>query len=157
VSTEGRLSLRVIVLLIALSAPLALAIETLFRVHVLGRIIGPALDEVRSHFSPTTTRVAWVMVGVTVVAGLLGLVATRAALRKLAREPDTAQRMRRLIDRTLLLTSIPQVPAVFATFCFTAGAELLPVLVSMVISTGFVLVQGFGGERVLEQASEPPH
>lgn len=141
-------SLRVIVLLIALSAPLALGIETLFRVHVLARILGPALDEVRTFFSPTTTRVAWLLVGATVVAGFVGIAVTRAVVRKLLHEPDPVQRARRLTDRTILLTSIPQVPAVLATLCFTAGAQLLPVLLAMLVSTAFVLVQGFVGERI---------
>lgn len=142
-------SLRVVVLLIAISAPLALAIETLFRVQVLGRILGPALDEVRTYFSPQTTAMAYLMVGATVVAGVVGIVATRAAVRRIASEPDPARRARLLRDRTLLLTSIPQIPAIVATLCFTAGAELAPVLVAMAISTVFVLVQGFAGERTL--------
>lgn len=147
-------SLRVVVLLIAASAPLALGIETLFRVQVLARILGPSLDEVRTFFSPHTTRAAWLMVGATVLAGFVGMAVTRAALRKVAREPDAARREGLLRDRTLLLTSIPQVPAILATLCFTAGASLVPVVVAMLISTAFVLVQGFAGERMLARMRE---
>ncbi len=147
--------LRLIVLVIALSAPLALGVETLLRKQVLGRILGPDLDEVRGFFSPQTTRAAWVMVGATLVAGLVGVLVTRVAIRRLAREPDPAARARMLRDRLLLLTSIPQIPAIAATLCFMAGSRLLPVLIAMAISTLFVLVQGFAGERELQKLSDP--
>lgn len=145
--TEPRpLDLRLIVVFIALSAPLALGIETLMRTQVIARILGPSLDEVRGFFSPGLTQLAWAMVAATVVAGLLGVVITRIAVRQIA-EPDPTIRARKLRDRLLLLTSIPQIPAIVATLCFTAGARILPVLIAMAVSTVFVLIQGFTGER----------
>lgn len=146
--TETRpLDLRLIVVFIALSAPLALGIETLMRTQVIARILGPSLDEVRGFFSPGLTQLAWAMVAATVVAGLLGVVITRIAVRRIAAEPDPTIRARKLRDRLLLLTSIPQIPAIVATLCFTAGARILPVLIAMAVSTVFVLIQGFTGER----------
>jgi hypothetical protein len=160
VSTEGLdeadgsrpLDLRLVVLFIATSAPLALGIETLMRTQVIARILGPSLDEVRGFFSPQLTRLAWMMVAATVVAGGLGIMVTQLAVRRIASEPDPAIRARKLRDRVLLLTSIPQIPAIFATLCFTAGARLLPVMIAMAVSTAFVLLQGFTGRRTLARA-----
>ncbi|MFV8751365.1 hypothetical protein ACNOYE_12540 [Nannocystaceae bacterium ST9] len=146
------IDLRLVVLIIALSAPLALGVETLLRTQVLARILGPELDELREFFSPQTTKVAWLMVGVTGLAGVIGMIVTRLALRPLAREPDPAVRAGKLRDRLLLLTSIPQVPAIVATLCFMAGSRLLPVMVAMAVSTAFVLIQGFSGERMVGRA-----
>lgn len=153
-STEsGRvLDLRLVVLFIAISAPLALGIETLMRTQVIARILGPSLDEVRGFFSPELTRLAWAMVVATVVAGGLGILITQMAARRIATEPDPKIRARKLRDRLLLLTSIPQIPAIFATLCFTAGARLFPVIVAMAVSTAFVLIQGFVGQRTLARA-----
>jgi divalent metal cation (Fe/Co/Zn/Cd) transporter len=155
VSTEQRpLDLRLVVLVIAISAPLALGVETLMRTQVLAPMLGPSFDEVREFFSPQLTRVAWAMVAVTFAAGILGIVITQLAVRKLARLPDPALRARKLRDRLLLLTSIPQVPAILATLCFTCGARLFPVLVAMVVSTLFVLIQGFVGNWTLERDAQ---
>jgi ABC-type sugar transport system permease subunit len=150
-SAGSQLSLRVVVLLIAVSVPIALAIETGFRQLVLLPMIGPELHELREFYWPALTdelrraaltRTAWVLVGVTVLAGALGVALLRRAAR---RERDLAE----LRDRLLLLTSIPQVPAILATLCFAFGSSLLPVLISMAISTAFVLAQGLVGERLL--------
>jgi hypothetical protein len=150
VSTEPRpLDLRWVVVFIAISAPLALGIETLMRTQVIARILGPSLDEVRGFFSPGLTELAWAMVAATFAAGLLGVVLTRIVVRRIVDEPDPIIRARKLRDRLLLLTSIPQIPAIFATLCFTAGARILPVLVAMAVSTAFVLIQGFAGERMV--------
>jgi hypothetical protein len=157
VSTERKpLDLRVVVVFIAISAPLALGIETLMRTQVIARILGPSLDEVRGFFSPGLTQLAWAMAAATVVAGLLGVVITRIVARRIATEPDPKVRARKLRDRLLLLTSIPQIPAIFATLCFTAGARILPVLVAMAVSTLFVLIQGFAGERMVGLLQPPP-
>lgn len=150
-STPSQPSLRVIVLLIALSAPLALGLETLIRKFVLMPMVGPELAEIREFYWPALTdelrraamtQAAWVLVGVTLVAGVVGVVLLRRAGR---RELGVGK----LRDRLFLLTSIPQVPAILATLCFAFGSALLPVLIGMAISTAFVLAQGFVGERML--------
>ena len=144
-------SLRAVVVLIAVSAPLALGLETLLRKLVFLPLVGPELREIREFYWPELTdelreamltRAAWVLVGVTVLAGIVGVV----ALRRAARRQRTASAIR---DRVFLLTSIPQVPAILATLCFAFGSQLSPVLVSMAISTAFVLAQGIVGERML--------
>lgn len=150
-SAPSQLSLRVVVLLIAVSAPLALGIETAFRQLVLVPMIGAELRELREFYWPALTdelrraaltQTAWVLVGATVLAGALGVALLRRAAR---RQQDLAE----LRDQLLLLTSIPQVPAILATLCFVFGSSLLPVLISIAISTAFVLAQGLVGERML--------
>ncbi|HLT41041.1 MAG TPA: hypothetical protein VK034_32410 [Enhygromyxa sp.] len=149
-SAPSQPSLRVVVLLIAVSAPLALGLETLIREQLLIPMIGAELEEVREFYWPeltdelrraTLTRIAWLLVGVTVAAGALGV----ALLRRAGRELGPAK----IRDRLLLLTSIPQVPAILATLCFAFGSTLLPVLIGIAISTAFVLAQGLVGERML--------
>lgn len=159
-SAARPLDLRLVVVFIAISAPIALGIETLMRTQVVARILGPSLDEVRGFFSPELTRLAWAMVAATVGAGVLGVLLMQLVARRIATEPDPAIRASKLRDRLLLLTSIPQIPAIFATLCFTAGAGILPVLVAMGVSTAFVLIQGFAGAgwvarqaRALEERS----
>ncbi|MCA9697140.1 MAG: hypothetical protein KC431_06425 [Myxococcales bacterium] len=156
-SAGYQISLRVVVLVIAISAPLALGIETLLRTQVLVPIIGPDLDEVRAFFSPQTTMAAWAMVGVCVLAGLLGLALLRRAIRRDQANAEGTQedRTRKLKDRLLLLTSVPQVPAILATLCFMAGSELTPVLISMAVSTAFVIAMGFLGEASLRPDQAP--
>ncbi|MFO7564137.1 MAG: hypothetical protein R6X02_15940 [Enhygromyxa sp.] len=151
-SAPSQLSLRVVVLLIAASAPLALGIEVALRELVLVPMIGAELRELREFFWPaltdelrraTLTQTAWALVGATMLAGGLGVALLRRAARR-ERERDE------LRDQLLLLTSIPQVPAVLAILCFAFGSSLPPVLLSMSISTGFVLAQGWVGERLLQ-------
>jgi hypothetical protein len=150
-------SLRVIVLLIAVSAPLALGFETALRKLVFVPLMGAELAEIREFYWPEltdqvreamVTQWAWRLVGVTVLAGVLGVL----LLRRATRRPLDAGAIR---DRMLLLTSIPQVPAILATLCFTFGSQLLPVLVSMGISTAFVLAQGILGDRALAGIGQP--
>lgn len=149
-------SLRTVVLLIAVSAPLALGLETLLRKLVLVPLMGAQLQELREFYWPALTdelreaaltNAAWVLVGVTVLAGVLGVV----LLRRTGRRQREAAKVR---DSVFLLTSIPQVPAILATLCFAFGARLLPVLVCMVISTAFVLAQGVVGERMLGRRAD---
>lgn len=156
------MSLRVAVIVIATSAPLALAFETLFRVHVLGRVFGSDLAMVREFLSPPLTHAAWVLVFVTVAAGILGVAIMPAALKKAdaaahkAGETGDNARRKRALERLYLLTSIPQVPAILATFCFTFGSHLLPVIVAMALSTIFVLVQGLVTSRLLHRVGSAP-
>ena len=141
--------LRLVVLLIAASAPLALGLETLLRRHLLAPIVGPAeLAMVRTFLSPTLTAAAWALAPVTVAAGAVGLFALRRTVVRGGSE-------RVLRDRLLLLTSIPQVPAILATLTFMLGARLAPVLVVMALSTVCVLTMGFVGEAQVRRSSIP--
>jgi hypothetical protein len=151
-------SLRTAILLIAFSAPVALAFETLFRTQILARIVGPDLNQVRDFFSPPLTSLAWALAGVTVIAGIAGVALVPIAIRRIEAaaakaglEQDREALERRALGPLYLLTSIPQVPAILATFCFTAGSLLTPVVVAMAVSTVAVLAQGHVAARALKR------
>jgi hypothetical protein len=155
-SKTSQLGLRVIVVLIAVSVPLFLAIETALRVWVVGPLYGPVLAELRAFYWPawtptrmiaTATDAAWILVGVAAVAGIVGVITLRRVVARGAAKGLTTKKIR---DTLLLLTSIPQVPGLLATLCLIPGARWLPVLVCVAVSTSFVVAQGFIGERALE-------
>jgi|GEM_PF-1117494 len=161
-------SLRRLVPLIALTVPLALALETALRKLVVVPLVGAELEELREFYWPQWTapareaalsELAWVLVGATVLAGLLGLVLARRAAGSHAAgsgAPASQSVRNKLRDQLLLLASIPQVPAILATLCFSCGARLLPVLISVAVSTAFVLGQGFLGQRLLDGVEPDP-
>jgi hypothetical protein len=147
--------LRAIVLLIAVSVPIWLGLETLIRNYVLRPLYGPLFAELRGHYWPEltpelmadrSTRFAWLLLGVTMLAGIVGVLVLRHVV---ARGGKTATPERKLRDSLLLLTSIPQVPGLLASLCPLAGAAWAPVLICVAVSTAFVVVQGFVGERLL--------
>jgi hypothetical protein len=147
--------LRAIVLLIAVSVPIWLGLETLIRNYVLRPLYGPLLAELRGHYWPEltpelmadrSTRFAWLLLGVTMLAGIVGVAVLRHVV---ARGGESATPERKLRDSLLLLTSIPQVPGLLASLCPLAGAAWTPVLICVAVSTAFVVVQGFVGERLL--------
>ncbi len=79
-SQPSQLPLRAVVLLVAVSAPLALGFETAIRKLVFVPMMGPQLEELREFYWPqwtpeareaALTRAAWVHVGVCVLAGVL--------------------------------------------------------------------------------------
>ncbi len=147
--------LRGIVLLIAISVPIWLGLETLLRTYVLGPLYGPLIAEVRAVYFPEltpeimaerSTRIAWVLLGVTVLAGIVGVALLRPVV---ARGGQSASPESKVRDTLLLMTSIPQVPGLLSTLCLLGGAAWTPVLVCVGVSTAFVVVQGFVGERLL--------
>lgn len=147
--------LRGIVLLIAVSVPIWLGLETLLRIYVLQPLYGPLLAEVRAVYFPEltpaimaarSTMIAWVLLGVTVVAGIVGVALLRPVV---ARGGQSATPEAKVRDTLILLTSIPQVPGLLATLCLLGGAAWTPVLACVGVSTVFVVVQGFVGERLL--------
>jgi hypothetical protein len=139
-----------LVLLVAASAPLALAFEAGVR-QLLGL---PELDEVRHLLRPTATGAAWALAGLCVVAAALGLGAQRRWCEGRMRVAAAAGEdpARAVMDRTFLAMSIPQVPAVLSTVAFMTGSELAPVLAAMAISTVGVLAQGLQWEALLARA-----
>jgi hypothetical protein len=147
--------LRAIVLLIAVSVPIWLGLETLLRIYVLRPLYGPLLTELRGIYWPEltpelmadrSTRLAWLLLGVTVLAGIIGVLLLRPVA---TRGGQSATPERKLRDTLLLLTSIPQVPGLLVTLCPLAGSDWTPVLICVAVSTAFVVVQGFVGERLL--------
>ncbi len=143
----------VIALLVIVSAPVALGIETAVRLAVAPPIFG----RMREFLRPTLTVIAWIFVGVTAVAAVVGAwLASRQLPRALAeheRRPPRANappipwisrcpvRARVVLDRVMMLCAIPQVPAIAATVLFMFGSELLPVLVAMAVSSAGVAGQ----------------
>lgn len=139
-----------VVVLVAASAPAALALESLLR----RLILPPEFDDVREFFGPPATDAAWLFAGLCVLAALGGVLAQRRwchdrmqRARDKGEDPAAAA-----MDRTLLAMSIPQVPAILSTVAFMSGAELTPVLASMGISTAGVLAQGVQWEALLAAA-----
>jgi hypothetical protein len=151
--------LRVVVLLIAISVPIFLGVETLLRVYVLGPLYGPVLAELRAVYWPDVsaemiatraTNWAWILIGVTAVAGIVAIVLLRIVVHRAASATGERPTPAKIRDTLLLMTSIPQVPGLASTLCFAAGADLSPVLICVGVSTSFVVVQGFVGERAIE-------
>lgn len=139
--SDSRSTKRWIILFTAIAVPAALGVETLLRLFVL-----PAeFEEVRVFLAPTMTTVAWVMVGLTslgVAAGLLlqrWLVRRAVAKAQGAGEPDTTGPAG--MGAFLLAASVPQAPAILAALSFLVGAELVPVLVAVMLSTAGVCYQ----------------
>jgi hypothetical protein len=134
--------------IVAISTPLALAIETGVRMLVFP----PELDEVRAWLQPTITPWVWWMVPLVALATVVGFyVQSRLIARSLRRLPperrDEAAFASARFDALMLSTSAPQLPALLATMGLTMGAELLPVAVTMASGTLGVIVQGVWGMR----------
>ncbi|PRP91822.1 hypothetical protein ENSA5_52600 [Enhygromyxa salina] len=161
-SAPSQPGLRVIVVLIAISVPMLLGIETLLRIHVIGPLYGPILTELRGYYWPElssellatrATRLAWILIAVTVVAGIIGIALLHRTVRRATGgEAEEATPEAKVRDTLLLMTSIPQVPGLISTLCLMVGGEPLPVLICVGVSTSFVVAQGFIGERLLESA-----
>jgi hypothetical protein len=160
--TTSQQGLRALVLLIAVSVPIWLGLETLLRVYVLRPMYGPLIAQLRELYWPEltaevladrSTRFAWMLLVVTVLAGILGVVVLRLVTK---RGGQGAAPERKLRDRLLLMTSIPQVPGLLATLCPPAGAAWTPVLLCVGVSTVFVIVQGHVGERLLAEMRASP-
>ena len=131
-----------LVVMTAVAAPVALAFETLLR-HLL---FPESFELVREALRPVLTPVAWALCVVCAVAGVFGLAfQRRMAARAVARLPPES-RTPELEDRArlgafMLAASIPQIPAILATFSFMFGAALVPVVVAIVVVTLFVVAQ----------------
>lgn len=157
--SASSMSLRSVVVLVAVSAPLALGFETLIRLYLFMPMLGAELAEVRAFFLPEftpevriglATRIAWGLVGASLGFGVLGLALLRRAARRATHSQSPTHTVRAEVrDRMLMFSSVPQIPAILATLCFTFGAELTPVLGSMIVSSAFVLAMGQVGESLL--------
>lgn len=133
---------------IAVSTPLALAVETGLRIF----LFPPELEEVRAWLRPTLTPWVWAMPVLAAAATLLGLRLQRwhaaREFRALPAHEQTEEAWRAAhFDALMLSTSAPQIPALLATFAFMLGAELLPVVVAIAVATAGVLVQGVALRR----------
>lgn len=138
-----------VVLLVAISAPLAFASESLIR----RLLLPPEFDDVREFFGPGATTFAWGCVALCVLAALCGVWVQRRWVRertRRAREEGTDVG-KAAMDRTFLSMSIPQVPAILSTVAFMSGSELMPVVVAMAVSSTGVIAQGVQWELLLAQ------
>jgi len=127
---------------IAVSGPLSLGVETGVRLA----LFTPDMVYLRSLTGPTLTPIAWALAGVTALGGALAVPVQRAWYRRrLARQgapADEGARARAAFEALYVATSVPQVPALVATFFFTAGSSLTPVAVALGVSALAVLAQG---------------
>lgn len=128
---------------VAISTPLALAVETGLR----WLLFPPEFDEVRAWLRPAITPWMWTASVLAIAFTLLGwklqtwFVARR--MSRLAEDKRTPEAEAKAhFDALMLSSSCPQIPALFATFGFMIGAELLPVLVAIAIATAGVLTLG---------------
>lgn len=129
-----------VLLLIALSTPLALAVETVVRQWMMP----PEFEEIRAWLCATLAPWAWAMVPTTVLATVFGWwllgVLRRRALRTMEDGADGTRAAERAeLEAIILSSTAPQIPALIATFLFMMGAPLLPVAVAMATATAGVL------------------
>ena len=129
--------------IVAVSTPLALAVETGLRVL----LFPPEFEDVRMWLRPAITPWMWTASALAIGFTLLGLklqkwfVARRMArLAEADRTRDAEAKAH--FDALMLSSSCPQIPALLATFGFMLGAELLPVVIAIAIATAGVLILG---------------
>jgi hypothetical protein len=147
----GRLAVLAVV---AVSAPISLAMETLLRKIMLP----PEFEELRRLLNEVMTFANWWVVGLTVAAGVLGIWAGRRVVASIFADPrlgDETARSRRLLDRMMLTTSIPQVPTIFSTLLVMIGSDFLPAFVCMGVSSAFIVAQGLDLERNFASGARP--
>ena len=123
--------------------PMTLALESVLRDAFMPR----DFDEVRLFLRPEMNVVAWTAATMTFVLGVTGLamferLASRATMR-LPEDRGTATRIAGArIGVFALVASIAQVPGLFSTVALMLGADWLPVIVGVLVSTAVVVAQG---------------
>jgi len=139
----ARVSRRVLLPLIALSSPLSLAVETGIRTL----LFTDDMRELRLMVRDTLTPIAWGFVPLTVAASVLGVLVHRVALKRAlaaaklkVNNPDAEENAR--LTALYIATSVPQLPALAATFLFTAGARFVPVMTTLLVAAAGVMLQG---------------
>jgi hypothetical protein len=128
---------------IAVSTPLALAVETGLRYL----LFPPEFEDVRMWLRPAVTPWMWTASVLAIAFTFLGLKLQHVFVqRKLARLPEDKRtpeaEAKANFDALMLSSSFPQIPALLATFGFMLGSELLPVVVALGIATAGVLAIG---------------
>lgn len=138
---------------ITISTPLALAVETYLRAIMFP----PEFEEVRMYLRPSLEVPVWSLLSLVALTTYLGINRMKGRIeRRMAKRPESEQtqhyRDKETLDSIVIFTSLPQVPAIMATFCFMFGAPLTPVIVNMAVATLGVLVVGVYGMRVGAQS-----
>ena len=131
-----------LILMTVVAAPIALVFETILR----KLLFPPEFDELRELLSADLTPIAWAFVGLTGLLGVVGIAfQSRLAARAVAKIPEThrtpARAQKAELGAFMLAASIPQIPAILATFAFMWGASLTPVLTAIGIATLAIVVQ----------------
>lgn len=144
-----------ILALVALSTPLALVAETYLR----RLMFPPEFEEVRAFLEPSLELPVWSLLSLVVLTTWFGIRGQhRRVKRRMAARPPEEQtqyfRDKDTFDSLVLFTSLPQVPAILATFCYMVGASLVPVLANMLASTIGVLAVGLLSLRRAQQATK---
>ena len=134
--------------LIALSSPLSLGVETAIRTA----LFTDDMKDLRLLARDTLTPVAWGFVPLTVAASALGVWVHRVALRRALAaaklkvgKPDAQENAR--MTALYVATSVPQLPALVATFLFTAGSRVEPVMLTLLVAAAGVMLQGWTAPR----------
>jgi hypothetical protein len=140
--------------LIALSMPMALVAETYLR----RLMFPPEFEEVRVFLRPSLELPVWSLLSLVVLTTWLGIRGQhRRVERRMAARPPQEQtqyfRDKDTFDSLVLFTSLPQIPAILATFGFMFGASLAPVLVNMAASTLGVVAVGLLSLRRAQQST----
>lgn len=118
------------------AAPAALGIETGLRLL----LFPDDFDLIREFLRPNLTPVAWgfaVVAGIGAVAGLV--IQKKLVARRVAKLPEEANTLDRRYQAAfgvfLLTTAVPQIPSIFATFCFTFGSSIVPVIAAITLTS----------------------
>jgi hypothetical protein len=139
--SDPRSSRRWLILFTATAVPVALGVEALARAFLLP----PEFEEVRHFLGPTMTVFAWAMVVVTLAMVLLGILLqlwmTRRAVRRATQQGRAVEEARASMGPFLIAASLPQAPAILAGLSLLAGAEVVPVLLAVGLSTAGVCIQ----------------
>jgi hypothetical protein len=139
---KGRSRVTLIVLTV-IAAPIALVFESLLRFL----LFPDDFERVRTFLEPYLTPVAWGLAIVTLALSFVGYaLQKRISTKRVARIPEpkrTPERIERAkVGAFMLTASIPQIPAIVATFTVMFGASIVPAIVAIVIVTAAVLAIG---------------
>lgn len=150
---ETRRTTWVLLVFITISTPLALVLETYLR----GIMFPPEFEEVRMYLRPSLESPVWSLLSLVALTTYIGIRCMKSRIeRRMAKRPESEQTQRyrdkETLDSIVIFTSLPQVPAIIATFCFMFGARLTPVLVNMAVATLGVIAVGLYGMRVGAQS-----
>jgi len=133
------------------AAPAALGLETGLRLL----LFPPEFELIRDFLRPMLTPVAWGFAGVAALGAGLGLVLQRRLVEKRIGALEAAQstRERRFqiaFGVFLLTTAVPQIPSILATFCFTFGASIVPVVAAIALTSVGVVGQALRVPKLAE-------
>lgn len=141
-----------LLLITVIAAPLAFALESALR----ALLFPPEFEDMRWYLRPTTSVVAWLLLGVALLTSIAGQrVLVRTVDKRLAALGEEArqdQRQQAIVGTFLLTSSLPQIPALLATLASMFGSELLPVALAVAVASLGVLVQALRARSALSSS-----